>query len=140
MPELDFAFVCDFARADAGLGHAIGISVDTIYAAEVPTGHNLGLLARVMFTRNECDRPHRLELYFQDADGTRLVALNAIIEPEWPEELPVGWRVGALMPAWAAAYRQSPTGRGFNRSDPPTQNPSIAGWRRRGTSAVSRPS
>jgi uncharacterized protein DUF6941 len=61
----------------------------------VPTGQNVGLLLRVAFTRNECGRPHRLEVIFQDIDGQRLTHVTAVFTPEWNDDLPVGWPLGA---------------------------------------------
>ena len=91
MPELDYALLCDYVRAEGGVAHVISAGVDTVFAAEVPTGHNLGLLLSLKFTRNECGRPHRLEVIFQDEDGERLAQISGAIEPEWPEGIPPGW-------------------------------------------------
>ena len=97
MPSLDFAFVCDYARQDAGPVHALAIGIDTVYAPDVPWGQNLGVVARFTFTRNECGRPHRVELIAQDEDGQRLVHLTGTLEPQWDEGLPPGWSVGAML-------------------------------------------
>jgi hypothetical protein len=98
MPQLDYAFLCDFVRAESGLAHVIGAGVDTIYAPEVPTGHNLGLLMRFNFTQGECGRPHRIEVYFRDTDGQDLVKIDAVVTPEWDDSLPAGWPVGVQAP------------------------------------------
>jgi Family of unknown function (DUF6941) len=92
VPELDYALVCDYVRAEGGLAHVISAGVDTIWTAEVPTGQNVGLLISLLFTRNECGRPHRLEVIFQDEDGERLAQISGAIEPQWPEGIPPGWR------------------------------------------------
>jgi uncharacterized protein DUF6941 len=98
MPDLDYALLCDFVRADpGGVAHAIGAGIDTLYAAEVPTGHNVGLLAKFTFTQGESGRPHRIELFFRTTDGAELVKIEALIAPEWDETLPPGWGVGAVM-------------------------------------------
>jgi hypothetical protein len=94
MPELDFAVVCDFVRAEGGVAHVIGGGFDTITLDEVPSGHNMGLWARVMLAKNECNRPHRFEIIFQDADGERLAELSGPIERDWPEGNPPGMKVG----------------------------------------------
>lgn len=96
MPVLDYAVLADYVREEDGLAHAIAAGIDTVYAPEVPTGHNVGLLMRVSFTRTECGRPHRLEVIFQDEDGQRLAHLNAVVEPDWPEGLPPNWRRGMM--------------------------------------------
>lgn len=96
VPRLDFALLADYVRPEGGLAHVIAAGVDTVIAAEVPTGRNLGLLFRVEFTRQECGRPHRIEVIFQDEDGARLAQLSTVVAPEWNETLPVHWRVGAI--------------------------------------------
>lgn len=97
MPDLDFAFLCDYARAEGGLAHAIAAGIDTVYAETVPTGANFAVLLRTTFTRNECGRPHRIEIIIQDVDGDRVGQLVGTVMPEWKEGLPVGWKVGALL-------------------------------------------
>jgi hypothetical protein len=96
MPELDFALVADYVRTEGGIAHAVGAGIDTVFAAEVPTGQNIGILIRLKFTRQECDRPHRLEVIFQDVDGGRLAGLTTVITPTWSPELPVGWRQSVI--------------------------------------------
>ena len=96
LPDLDFALLADYVRVDGGIAHAIAAGIDTVYAPEVPTGQNLGLLFRAEFTRNECDRPHRIEMILQDIDGQRLVHLTTVVTPSWDADLPVGWNVGML--------------------------------------------
>jgi len=72
LPEVDFMIVCDYVRADQGVLHMIAAGVDRVFASEVPTGRNVGIGIRLLLTRNECGRPHQLELIFQDEDGVRL--------------------------------------------------------------------
>lgn len=91
MPEVDYALLGDFVRAERGVAHVIGAGIDTIMAPQVPTGQNLGLLARFTFTRNECGRPHRIEIIFQDADGERLAQIATSVAPQYPEGVPAGW-------------------------------------------------
>lgn len=96
MPELDFALIADYVRAEGGIAHAVGAGIDTVFAQEVPTGQNIGVLIRLRFTRQECGRPHRLEIIFQDIDGARLAGLTTVITPTWTPELPVGWNQAVL--------------------------------------------
>jgi len=97
MPELDYALLCDYVRAERGIAHVIAAGVDTVYAREVPTGRNLGLLVAFRFTRNECGRPHRIEIILQDIDGERMVETQTVVEPEWDDDLPAGWSLSANM-------------------------------------------
>ncbi len=96
MPELDYAILGDYVRTEGGIGHIIAAGIDAIYTPAVPTGQNVGLLLRVTFARNECERPHRLEIIFQGEDGERHTHITSTIEPVWDEELWPGWRVGAI--------------------------------------------
>lgn len=95
MPDLDYAILCDYVRADGGLAHIIAAGIDTIRAAEVPTGHHMGVALRLLFTRNECDRAHRFEVIIQDEDGERMAALSGDVTPQWPQDQPVHWKAGA---------------------------------------------
>ena len=76
MPDLDFAILADYVRTHGGFGYLIAGGIDTIYAPEIPTGQNLGLLVRVAFTHAECGRPHSVEIIMQDVDGRRLVQIS----------------------------------------------------------------
>ena len=96
MPVLDYAVLCDYVRVEGGLAHVIAAGIDTILKDEVPSGQNVGLLMRVGFTRNECGRPHRVEVIFQDEDGERLAQIVGVVQPEWPEGVPPNWTSGAL--------------------------------------------
>lgn len=99
VPELDFAVICDYVRVDAsgGCAHVIGGGIDTIYADSVPTGRNVGLWARARFAQAECGRPHRIEIFVQDLDGSRVAEIEGTVRPEWPENYPTGWKVGVGM-------------------------------------------
>jgi hypothetical protein len=97
VPQLDYAVLADYVRPEGGLAHGLGLGIDTIYAPDVPTGQNVGLLARLTFSRQECGRQHRLEVIFQDQDGERLAEINATTQPEWVEDQPVGWPMGVLL-------------------------------------------
>ena len=97
MPELDFALLCEHARAEGGMAHVIGAGIDTIHVPEAPIGVNLSMLLRVTYTRNECGRPHRIEVIYQDADGARIGQISGTNTPDWIEGLPASWRVGSMI-------------------------------------------
>jgi len=97
VPQLDYAFVCDFVRVEGGIAHVVGAGIDTLYAAEVPTGHNFGLFARITFTQGECGRPHRIEVFFRDTDGQEIAKVDAVTTPQWESSLPAGWPVGVML-------------------------------------------
>jgi hypothetical protein len=96
MPKLSYAFLADHVRAEGGIAHIIGAGIDTVWATKVPTGQNLGIVARLAFTHQECGRPHRVEIIFQNEDGVRLAQIQAIVTPERVPDLPVHWEQGWL--------------------------------------------
>jgi len=97
MPELDYAYLCDFVRLEGGLVHVIGGGIDTLYLSQVPAVANLGLVVRITFTRTECGRPHRIEAILADTDGENVVSLQGTPTLTWAEGLPTGWRQGAFL-------------------------------------------
>jgi len=98
LPEVDFMIVCDYVRADQGVLHMIAAGVDRVFASEVPTGRNVGIGIRLLLTRNECGRPHQLELIFQDEDGVRLTEFTGQFVAEYPPNLPGGQQASVVMP------------------------------------------
>jgi hypothetical protein len=97
MPELDYAFMCDYVRSEGGLVHVLGGGIDTLYLPQVPVVANLGLVVRITFTRTECGRPHRIEAILADTDGERLAHLQSTPTLAWTDDLPTGWRRGAFL-------------------------------------------
>jgi hypothetical protein len=97
LPELDFALIADYVSAENGVAYVMRGAIDTVFAESIPTGRLLGFLFRVGFTRNECGRPHRIEVIFQDEDGERLAQIQTVVAPEWKPDLPPGWKVNAVV-------------------------------------------
>jgi Family of unknown function (DUF6941) len=97
MPELDYALLCDYVRAEAGIAHVIAAGIDTIHRPEVPSATNLGLLARVLFTEEEGGQPHQLEVNLHDQEGQQVAQLNGTVTPQPAEGLPEGWPDAALI-------------------------------------------
>ncbi len=99
MAELDFMVLGDFVRADNGVLHIVAAGIDQIVVENVPTAQTIGVGIRLLFTRNECDREHILELIFQDEDGHRLVELSLPMTPGVPPNLADGARPSAVVNA-----------------------------------------
>lgn len=98
MPQLDYAILCEHVRVDTdNLAHMIAGGMDTVWVERLPIGQNVGLLLKLSFTRNECDRPHRMEIVFQTEDGERLVQIAATVVPGWHDDLPPGWRANSIV-------------------------------------------
>jgi len=96
MPELDLALIADYVHAESGVAYVMRGCIDTVTAAETPTGRNVGFLFRVAFSRSECGRPHRIEVIFQGEDGERLAHVQTVVTPEWSDDLPAHWKVKLL--------------------------------------------
>lgn len=94
VPTLDFAVIADYVRSDGGVAHVLGGGFDTIHAPSVPVGRNIGIWARVLVARTECDREHDFEVIVQTEDGERVAEVAASFATEWPEGHPVAWPVG----------------------------------------------
>jgi hypothetical protein len=97
MPELDYALLCDYVRAEGGVAHVIAAGIDTIHRAEVPSVANLGLLARIVFADDEIDERHQVEVRLHDQEGEQVAQLNLIAAPQPIGGLPEGWPTGALL-------------------------------------------
>lgn len=97
MPELDYALLCDYVRAEGGIAHVIAAGIDTIHRPEVPSVTNLGPLARVIFGDDETGEPHQVEVRLNDHEGNQVAQLNLTAVPEQIEGLPEGWPTGATL-------------------------------------------
>jgi hypothetical protein len=97
MPELDYAFLCDYVRSEGGVAHIIGAGIDTLTVPQVPGVANLGLLARVTYNRTESGRPHRIEVILAETDGENVAHLAATPTFEWTKGLPTGWKQGMFL-------------------------------------------
>lgn len=100
MPELDYAILADHVRAEGGLGYVIAGGIDRVILASVPSGLQAGLLMRFSLTAAERNRPHRVELIFQDEDGVRLVQLNTVVEPGDAAKAVVALNFGLPIPRY----------------------------------------
>jgi hypothetical protein len=97
MPELDYALLCDYARAEGGVAHVIAAGIDTIHRSEVPSVANLGLLARIIFADDETDETHQVEVQLRDQDGEQIAQVNLTAVPRRMEGLPEAWPTAALL-------------------------------------------
>lgn len=92
MPELDYALLADAARDDGGLVSILAAGIDTFLAPQEPANATMAIVLRVGFTRNECGRPHRVEMLLQGEDGETVARVNGTTTPEWPAHHPVNWK------------------------------------------------
>ena len=70
---VEYAFLCDYADPGNKLT-AVGIGIDSIYTAAVPTVHpQLFTVLALKFTANETRRARDFEMHLQDADGKDVI-------------------------------------------------------------------
>lgn len=93
MPELDYAFLADFARSKNGSLDALSIGIDTIAVPQLPASVQLVLALRLHFDRIDCESGHLIETIVQDPDGSRLAEVHVNAESTWPPMDPAGDRV-----------------------------------------------
>lgn len=91
MAKLRAALLAEFARVQNNVLHVIGGGIDTVTVSEIPAAANFSAAIVATFTRNECGRPHRIDLILQDEDGDRLQQVNATTTPEWNDAVPASW-------------------------------------------------
>lgn len=99
MPDIDFAILADHVRVENGLGYVIAGGIDRVTLGSVPGGIQAGLMLRLTLTPAERQRPARIEIVFQDEDGTQLMRLNAVAEaPPDTDKIMVGINFGLPFP------------------------------------------
>ncbi len=92
MPELDYALLADAAREQGGTVSILAAGIDTVRSPEEPVQVKMALVMRIGFTRNGCERPHRVEVLIQQADGATVGQLSGTNAPRWPGAHPIHWK------------------------------------------------
>ena len=100
MPELDYAFLADYARSKNGSLDALSIGINTIGAVAIPSTVQMVLVLRLALDRIDCESLHHIATIVQDPDGARLAELQMEAQAQWPDVEPPGNRVNVelLMP------------------------------------------
>ena len=86
--DLEFAVLADgvTSRQDGKLD-IYGAGWDTINAPSVPTRHpRLTLVVRLLITRKEAERPHRLDVALQTTDGSEIARARGDVEASDPAD------------------------------------------------------
>ena len=83
--DIDFAFLCDHADAAGGKLDAIGIGIDTFFAAKLPhVQPQLFFVAQLRAQVTE-EGAHPLRLNLIDADGANVVSLSGQVTVGRPQ-------------------------------------------------------
>lgn len=95
VPELDFAILCQSATI---AGTALFIQAGAIDTFQGPAGGValFTLAMRLLFTSNEVERTHRVEVILQGEDGERLGNAGGDVQVV-RGDLPPGWRSRILV-------------------------------------------
>lgn len=96
LPNLDYAFLAEFARVDAnGTLTAVGASFTHTIAAALPMGHLISVGGRVRMAENGPSFP--LAISFKGPEPSGEITLELLIAHE--QERPYAGRVGVLFTA-----------------------------------------
>ncbi len=94
-PELDYAFLAEFAKVDHDQLTAIGASYTHVTASQLPVTHQLYIAGRIRAP--EGGDPFELEIAFQGAsEGAPELKLSAEIDPAKVTSKPYDGKVGIL--------------------------------------------
>jgi hypothetical protein len=110
MPELDFMVTADYVRAEGGVLHMIAAGFDVMFVPSVPAVRQVGIGLRLLVDVAEAREQHQVTLIYQDADGHRLIELNASVRaaaqgeplppPGRPYGVPMPFNVMLPIPAY----------------------------------------
>lgn len=113
--EVNFAFLCDYADQTGGKLHALGIGIDTIYAAKTPATHrHFFAVIGLQFSSVEVGQKE-VGVRLIDADGTNVVA-------------PVDATVNVEPPASGYSYRSHRINLGFHNVTFPNYGDYAVSW------------
>lgn len=94
MPDLDFAFLADYARAKSGAIDSLSLGFDTIHVRALPVSHQTFVGLRIHLDRSDCESIHRIEIIVQSTDGDRMCEVLFNVEARWPDPEPMLGLVG----------------------------------------------
>ena len=97
--KLDWALLASAAEGPPnGLVYILGAGIDTLWRDQYPTAFAGALVLRILTTRLESERSHKVEVHCSDEDGRPVIpqpmVLNIPPRPV-PAEHPHGWDLAA---------------------------------------------
>lgn len=97
--RLDWALLASAAEAPPnGLVYILGAGIDTLMREQFPTPFGGSLVIRLLTTRLETERAHKVEVHCTDEDGTSLLAQPihlTLPARQVPADYPHGWDLAA---------------------------------------------
>lgn len=97
--RLDWALLASAAEAPPnGLVYILGAGIDTIMRDQFPTSLGGAIVLRLLATRLEAERPHKVEVHCTDEDGTPILAqpIMLTLPPrKVAADYPHGWDLAA---------------------------------------------
>ena len=97
--RLDWALLANAAEAPPnGLVYILGAGFDTLVRDSFPTPFGGVIVLRLLTTRLETERPHKLEVHCSDEDGQAVLPQPILLNlpaRQVPVEFPHGWDLAA---------------------------------------------
>lgn len=97
--RLDWALLASAAEAPPnGLVYILGAGIDTIMREQFPTSLGGAIVLRLLATRLESERPHKVEVHCTDEDGKPVLPQPIVLTlapRKVPSDYPHGWDLPA---------------------------------------------
>lgn len=97
--RLDWALLANSAEAPPnGLVYILGAGFDTLLREQFPTPFGGVVVLRVLTTRLESERPHKVEVHCSDEDGKAILRQPIVLNlppRQVPPDYPHGWDLAA---------------------------------------------
>lgn len=97
--RLDWALLANAAEGPPnGLVYVLGAGIDTLWRHHFPAPFGGAMVLRLLTSRLESERAHRVEVHCSDADGNAVLAhpiMLTLPTRQIPSEHPQGWDLAA---------------------------------------------
>ena len=97
--RLDWALLANAAEAPPnGLVYILGAGFDTLVRDQYPTPFGGAIVLRLLTTRLETERPHKVEVFCTDEDGAPVLPQPIVLNlpaRQIPTDFPHGWDLSA---------------------------------------------
>ncbi len=97
--RLDWALLANAAEGPPnGLVYILGAGIDTLWRDQFPAPFGGAMVLRVITSRLESERAHKVEVHCSDEDGSAVLQHPVVVtlpSRPWPIEHPQGWDLAA---------------------------------------------